>query len=143
MSAALYDMKSKKVASETNARRICEESEELKELKEKLRAAKISKVRATQLEEKELISRQHLTQDRAMDAMMERDRTQASEREAVEDEKKYAASQQSRTVLLNQIEQRQEKKRDAYDAFLREKSVVDNIVAGIEEEDKQKVVAQR
>jgi hypothetical protein len=36
----------------------------LKELKEKLRAAKISKVRATQLEEKELISRQALTQDR-------------------------------------------------------------------------------
>lgn len=143
LSAAIFDMKSQKLAEETNARRICEESEELKELKEKLRAAKISKVRATQLEERELIERQNLTQDRAMDMMMENDRRAAADREADEAQRKYIVGMQSRSVLQNQIAERQTKKKEAYEAFLREKAMVDDIVQGIEEEDKAKMLAQR
>lgn len=143
LAAALYDAKSQRVAEETNARRICEESEELKELKEKLRAAKISKVRATQLEERGLLDRQQLTQDRAMDTMMENDRQAALEREHDDAQRKFFLNMQSRGVLQKQIEERQEKKREAYEAFLREKAMVDEIVAGIEQEDRDKMQAHK
>ncbi len=131
------------MAEETNARRICEESEELKELKEKLRAAKISKVRATQLEERALMDRQTLTHDRAMDSMMENDRQSALDRAHGEAQRKFFINMQSRSVLKNQIQERQDKKREAYEAFLREKGMVDDIVAGIEAEDKAKMEAHR
>lgn len=143
LAAALYDVKSQRVAEETNARRICEESEELKELKEKLRAAKISKVRATQLEERNLVEKQRATHDRAMDVMMENDRQAALDREYEESQRKFFLNLQSRSVLQNQIAERQQRKREAYEAFLTEKAMVDEIVRGIEEEDREKMVAQQ
>lgn len=143
LSSALYDMKTQRQAEETNARRICEESEELKELKEKLRAAKISKVRATQLQERALLDRHELTQDRAMDSMMEQDRQAALEREHGEAQRKFFMNLQSRSVLQNQIAERQTKKKEAYEAFLREKAMVDDIVKGIEDEDRAKLVAHK
>ena len=81
MSAALYDIKAQKVAEETNVRRICEESEELKDLHGKLRAAKISRIRATQLAERDAIQVRDEQREAAMDERMDRDRVYANKRE--------------------------------------------------------------
>ena len=78
-----------------------------------------------------------------MDAMMEHDRQSALERVHSDAQRKFFLNLQSRSVLQNQIAERQTKKREAYEAFLREKSVVDEIVAGIEEEDRAKLVANK
>lgn len=141
MAAALHDLKVQKQAEEGNARRICEESEELKELKEKLRAAKISKVRATQLEERKLLEKQRHTQDRQMDELMETKRQEDIAADAAKAERQFFENLQRRGHLRNQIAERQVAKREAYEAFLREKAMVDEIVRGIEEEDRYKMQA--
>lgn len=141
MAAAIFDMKTQQTAAEINARRICEESEELKELKEKLRAAKISRARAVQLEERNLMQQQSHAEDLAMDQMMERERQQSEQRAYEEENRRLTMNHQRKAVILNQIAEKETAKKQAYEEFLREKAMVDEIVRGIEAEDVEKMKA--
>lgn len=143
MAAAMYDLKQQKDSEEQNVRRICEESEELKTLKEKLTQAKISKVRSTQLKERALLDRQEEAKQAQMDAAYEEDRRAAVEAEYEESQRKLHLNVQSKRVLQHQIAAREVKKAEAHEAFLREKAMVDEIVRGIEAEDRAKAAEGR
>jgi len=138
LSAALFDIKAQKLAEDTNVRRICEESEELKELHSRLRAAKISKIRAIQLAEKDALQQKATAQEAALDAMMERHRQDKFKRDDIEAKQKFDLNMQSKQILQDQIASRQQRKKEAYESFLKEKAMVDEIVAGIEQEDRHK-----
>jgi len=138
LSAALFDVKTQKEAEETNVRRICEESEELKALHSKLRAAKISRIRATQLAERDAIQIRDEEREAAMDAEMEQNRVVADRAEKDAEAARAIAYAQSMQVLQDQIAHRQKAKKAAYESFLKEKAMVDEIVQGIEREDRAK-----
>lgn len=138
MAAAIFDMKTQTSAAEINARRICEESEELKELKEKLRASKISRARAVQLQERDLMQQQKFAEEMAMDSMMDRERKQSQKRAEEEEMRRLTMNHQRKAVILNQIAEKETAKKQAYEEFLREKAMVDEIVRGIEAEDQEK-----
>merc|ERR1719407_23983 len=64
-----------------NDQRICEESEELKELERRLKVAYMNKERAAQHEERILQQRRHQLREHAIDDQMECDRRAALETE--------------------------------------------------------------
>lgn len=142
LAAAMSQLKSEELAREQNHRRICDESEELTELRQMLKAAQMNKARATQLSEKALIAQNDAERTRHMEREMELDRQAAVALEQQELERRQLINMQSRSVLQGQMAERERQKQLAYEQFLKEKAVVDSIVASIESDDQAKMAMQ-
>lgn len=116
-------------------RRVCDESEELKELEAKLKAAYMNQQRVTQLEEKRLNSMREFQQDRAVDAQIEQSRQYADQRNLEDQHARKLQSMQNRVLLQNQIEARELQRQKQLEEYLKEKEHIDAIVAKINQED--------
>lgn len=138
LAKVLFAKKQAKKAAELNARRICEQSDELKELKAKLEAAKLSQMRLKQVEIRSARLEQERNVDRQLDAMMIQQRFMQPDTKEEELAQAQALKDKARVDLEKQIAAKQyyrdlEKQRQAY-----EKDQVDQVVAKLRQKDAAK-----
>jgi len=114
-----------------------ETSYELRELESKLRAAYVQKERTAQIAEKEAIKFDSYLEDAEIARRMRSETDKAEE-----DRRQREITRQQEMVrykqdLQRQLEERELGKQKAYEEFLREKLVIDEIVRKIYEEDQR------
>lgn len=114
-----------------------ETSYELRELESKLRAAYVQKERTAQIAEKEALKFDSYLEDAEIARRMRVETDKAEEerrhREVIRQQEMVRYKQE----LERQLEEREVAKQKAYEEFLREKLVIDEIVRKIYEEDQR------
>ena len=113
----------------------CSQSEELKELEKKLKLAYMNKERAAQHEEKVVLSRMEREQNQAIDDAMEVDRQYMVAAELEKEKARRLVGLEQKSVLQVQIRERSAANEEAKLEAVRDKAMVDEIVAKIEAED--------
>ncbi|KAM9366973.1 LOW QUALITY PROTEIN: zinc finger protein 280C-like [Symphorus nematophorus] len=115
--------------------RIIEDSLELRELKSKLRTAYLNKERAAQIAEKEAMRFETMREeaDFARKMKSEHERTAVEQQKLAQ--KRYQELVEYQRELEQQLMERERKRQEAYEEFLKEKLMVDEIVRKIYEED--------
>ncbi|KAJ2999521.1 mannosyl-oligosaccharide alpha-1,2-mannosidase [Globomyces sp. JEL0801] len=110
---------------------IRENSIELRDLEKKLNHAYMNKERSLQLKEKELLMEKAKAKDALLDAKFKA-QAEKEELEELEHQKKnQERSVEYHEALHAQLEENEQKKREDYERFLKEKEMVDNIVKKI------------
>eukprot|EP00966_Prymnesium_polylepis_P241415 5582981-Prymnesium_polylepis.1 len=109
--------------------RICEQSEELRELEEKLKAAYMNKEREAQIHESAVLVQKQAAAESEMAAEMEAHRQRGLQAEAYRDYLRVQDGRAMRRSLDKQMEEKEEKKSEAYKEFLKEKDLVDKVRA--------------
>jgi len=135
LSAALASHKSEKFREEKNIQRVCEQSEELRELEAQLKAAYVNKERQVQIQESAYLAQQQDVREAEMARAMEEERQKGLQAEAY---REYLRAQDGRQMVVElnqQMEEKEDRKRKAYDEFLKEKAMVDAVVQKILDED--------
>lgn len=122
--------------TELEIQRICETSEELKELERSLKVAYVNKERAAQHQETILLKKLEQVRNHAIDEQMEYDRQQEIHRDAEKDKKRKEALSKQKEVLQKQILDNKELAQKMREEALKDKEIVDAIVSRINEEDK-------
>merc|ERR1712139_439098 len=122
-------MGAQEVREEMDKKRICDSSEELRALKEKLHAAKVNKERAVQLLEQQV----RLEEEKSRDGKIA---------EVLEIEK---GKQRERVKRINQeqIAQKEALRQEAYDEYVKERAQVQEVVDAINREDEMEAAARR
>eukprot|EP00831_Metopus_contortus_P069916 TRINITY_DN630_c0_g1_i4.p2 TRINITY_DN630_c0_g1~~TRINITY_DN630_c0_g1_i4.p2 ORF type:complete len:263 (+),score=90.85 TRINITY_DN630_c0_g1_i4:148-936(+) len=116
--------------------KICEESDELKELKEKIRLAYLNKERAAQLAEEQYRKQRELDEEAEVEARIIIDTKEAERREYELRHKEIQARVQNKHVLQEQMIEREKLKEEAYQEYLKEKDMVDQAINKMINEDK-------
>lgn len=134
--------KASQLRDEMDKRRICDGSEELRALKERLHMAKVNKERAQQLVQVHVTTEQERLHEQHMAEHMENERL-----EHVELEHKLAvekSKQRERVKHINQqqISMKEAQREDALNEYLRERESVNELVDKIAEEDSQETSAR-
>ncbi|CAF1019183.1 unnamed protein product [Rotaria sordida] len=139
LATELERIKLEKIRDEKMRQQIRETSYELRELESKLRAAYIQKERTAQMAEKEALKFDSYLEDaeivrriRNETDKVEQDRRQ---REIIRQQEMIRYKQE----LERQLEEKELNKQKAYEEFLREKLVIDEIVRKIYEEDQMEM----
>lgn len=127
---------------ERELQRIVESSEELRELEVLLKTAYMNKERAVQQLERQTLQAIDKSRDVAIEQQMEYDRQRALVDAQNKALAKRADAVQAKTVLQNQMIQRQELRKEADDEAERERQKIDALIQQIEREDAQEI-AQR
>ena len=131
-----------KMRAELDLKRIREESEELRELEDKLRAAEMNMERKLQLEEARMIKEReqqyHAYYDTVMESQRQKLVVEEEKKERVNLEKQIAAKK----VLQEQIEEKLDLQRAAQEEFEKERRQVDEVIARIQEEDRLQLEAK-
>lgn len=140
LSVALNEYNQKKASEELVQRRIIKDSPELQELKVLLQAAQMTKIRATQMAEGNLIKKQNQTREALLDQKMEHDRQMAIRAQFEEEQRRHVMGLQARTVLQRQIKEREDQKQEAFEQFLRDKKICDNIQQAMAAEDRARMM---
>ena len=116
-------------------KQVADNSQELRELKEKLRCAEVSYERQLQMEEAAMLKEREDEYDAAIHSVMEQQRVKA----VFEEERAMAAKRKeraaSREVLAEQIEEKKAAQEEARVEYLKEREQVDAIARAIAEED--------
>jgi len=120
-----------------NRKRICESSEELRSLKEKLHAAQVTKQRAAQIRDKQIVYEEEQQREQLMATVMEEDRLAKLEAEAKVEAGKHALREEAKTLCLSQIRARELARTESRYEFEKERALVDDVVRKIREEDEQ------
>lgn len=122
------------------AQEIRENSQELRELETRIRAAYVTKTLKLQLAEREkqrLLEKIHIENDlQRMRQKLQED----AERDRQRKEEIRLKQQQHRKELLEQIADKQFKRKILYEEFLKEKIIIDEIMAQIEREQMEYVI---
>lgn len=125
---------------ERMAQEIRENSQELRELETRIRAAYVTKTLKLQLAEREkqrLLEKIHIENDlQRMKQKLQED----AERDRQRKEEIRLKQQQHRKELLEQIADKQFKRKILYEEFLKEKIIIDDIMAQIEREQMEYVI---
>jgi len=137
IAAELDKRRTTQLRDEKIVQRIREESPEIRELEAKLKAAYMNKERETQLHEKTMMATEAKMRETADLAEAEKARQRELERDRMVAEKKREQQKMAKKVLEEQMEQQEVMKKKAWESFLREKAMVDEVVAKIMEEEKQ------
>jgi len=116
--------------------RICEQSEELRELEEKLKAAYMNKEREAQIKESAHLIAKQAEAEAVMAKEMEQDRQKGLQAEAYREYLREQDGRAMRVALDAQMEEKEAQKAEAYQQFLKEKDMVDRVVMEIMEEDR-------
>jgi len=135
--------KAESIREEQNRKRICESSEELRALKEKLHAAQVNKHRAAQMMEAQCRSAHEKMREQKIAEHMETERMEHMELERkLEIEK---GKQKLRVKELNQaqIAHKEALREEARNEYLKEKGQVEQLVQRIQEEDEMEMAARR
>ena len=117
--------------------KICAESDELKELQNKIKAAYLNKERSQQMTEKQFRGQVEVEEDAAIDMQMLRDKEMGDIRNMEEMQKKLEDRQQNKRNIQQQIDDNNKLREEAYQEYVREKGQVDAVVQRMIEEDNQ------
>ena len=117
--------------------KICAESDELKELQNKIKAAYLNKERSQQMTEKQYRSQIEVEEDAAIDMQMLRDKELGDIRNREEMQKKLEDRQQNKRNIQQQIDDNNKLREEAYQEYVKEKAQVDAVVQRMIEEDNQ------
>ena len=142
LAAELARRKTQAVREQKNVQRICEQSEELRELEEKLKAAYMNKEREAQIVESASLIAKQAEAEAIMAKDMEADRQRGLQAEAYRDYLRVQDGRAMRKALDAQMEEKEAMKAEAYQAFLKEKEMVDKVVEAIIAEDNAEKVAR-
>ncbi|WIA31853.1 hypothetical protein OEZ86_002718 [Tetradesmus obliquus] len=143
LAAALSRKMQMQEASSKEVQRLREESAELRELAEKIRAARVNKERSLQLQEKAALVAQEAEYDRVYDkVMMQQDSEGLAAQQAAEAARREAGKL-GMQVLKQQMQERLELQRCAEAEFARERAMVDEVVARIQAEDRMELQSRR
>ncbi len=122
--------------------RICNESEELKDLEKKLKTAYMNKERAAQHEERMLRQRRDILREKAIDDAMEADRIAAEIADQEKGGSKKNVTARQKAGLEKQMKEREYLKVEAAEQAKEDKAMVEAIVAKIEAEDRAEYEAR-
>ncbi|XXQ38977.1 Meiosis-specific nuclear structural protein 1 [Plasmodiophora brassicae] len=134
--AELQRRKSAQASEDARIRRLCDQSEELRALKDKLAAAQMNKERHAQMEANLRIKREKVAKEVELEARLLREREQAEKWEKERVEGRQVNLGNLKDDLDRQIQDRQQKKLVAYEEFLQEKKQVDEIVRRVHDQER-------
>merc|ERR1711988_1242612 len=112
------------IREQKNIQRICEHSEELRELEEKLKAAYMNKERSSQIAEAKRLKESAIFAEKAVDKQMEEDRQWGMHAELYREHLRREDEIAVRVVQEDQMAQAEAAKAAAYEEFLKEKQMV-------------------
>jgi hypothetical protein len=143
--AIAKELERRKTVQDTKEReivRICNESEELKDLEKKLKTAYMNKERAAQHEERMLRQRRDILREKAIDDAMEADRIAAEIADQEKGGSKKNVTARQKAGLEKQMKEREYLKVEAAEQAKEDKAMVEAIVAKIEAEDRAEYEAR-
>ncbi|CEG49469.1 meiosis-specific nuclear structural protein [Plasmopara halstedii] len=120
---------------ERNVQRICEASEELRELESFLKTAYMNKDRAKQQLEREMLAARDRQREMAIEQQMEYDRQRALVEYQNEEVRKRVEAEEGKRVLQTQMIQRQELRREAQLEADGERQKIEQLMQQVELED--------
>ncbi|XP_026504332.1 meiosis-specific nuclear structural protein 1 [Terrapene carolina triunguis] len=124
-----------KLKDEKMRQQIRENSLELRELEKKLKSAYMNKERAAQIAEKEAIRYEKMKRDAEISQKMKEEQERVIMEESSAELRRNKEKILYQQELEKQLEEQEKKKQDAYEEFLKEKLMIDEIVRKIYEED--------
>ncbi|KAF5828122.1 tumor suppressor, Mitostatin-domain-containing protein [Dunaliella salina] len=120
--------------SQREVQQLREQSEELRALAEKIRTARVNKERAAQLKDNAQLKAQQQEYDTTFNLYVQRSEAAAAAQEAEALAKRKAMAIKAREVLEEQMAERQDLLKNAEEQAIRERAMVDQVVARIAEE---------
>lgn len=124
-----------------------ETSYELRELESKLKEAYVAKERHAQIAEKEAHKFDSLLEDAQIMKRMKEEAERAEQNQKLIEQNKKIEMKQYKQDLHKQLEEKENNKQKAYEEFLKEKLLIDEIIRKIYEEDQKeherKLLAQK
>jgi len=130
----------KRILIETEIQRICETSEELKELERNLKMAYVSKGRATQYEEKFFLKKIEDERERVIDEVMEIDRQNRIQQENMKEVNRREKLLAQKMVLQEQMHENEMQIEQARKEAIKDKEMIDKILGDINEENRLEVI---
>jgi len=127
---------------EQDRRRICDGSEELRALKEKLHSAKVNKERAQQLLQIEVKKERERRLDHVLDEHCENERLEHIELEHKLEIEKMKQRERVKVINQQQIAMKEVQREEAMQEYVQEKARVEELVARIEREDIEEQAAR-
>lgn len=127
---------------EMDRKRICDGSEELRQLKEKLHMAKVNKERAQQLLDIEVRKQQDLLSDHVAAEYMENERLEQAEMEHRLNIEKAKQRERVKHINQQQIADKEAQRIEALKEYEKDRSQVDALVAKIAKEDSDEMHAR-
>ena len=115
------------------------QSYEIRELEAKLREAYVSKERHAQMAEKEAHKFDSLIEDAEIMKRMKEEAERAAYEQGIRDQGKAIEMRRYKQDLHKQLEEKESNKQKAYEEFLKEKLLIDEIVRKIYEEDQREI----
>lgn len=137
MAKELEAIKLEKLRDEKMRQQIRDNSLELRELEAKLKAGYMNRERAAQIAEREAIKVANMERDADIAKLMKVEHERAEEAETVKELDRWQESVRYQQELERQLEEKELKKQSAYEEFLKEKLMIDEIVRKIYEEDQR------
>lgn len=127
---------------EQDRRRICDGSEELRALKERLHAAKVNKERAQQLHQIEVRKEKDRRLDHVMAEYQENERLEHIELEHRLEIEKMKQRERVKVINQQQIAMKEAQREEAMQEYVKEKGLVKEIVDRIQKEDDEEHTAK-
>lgn len=116
---------------------IRQNSVELRELEKKLSNAYMNKERSLQIEERIMIEKQERGKEQALITIMNKNLEAANKLELQKEREQYVESRDYKRQLQNQLQDHELRKLQEFELFLRDKAMIDAIVAKINAEDEE------
>ncbi|XP_001378038.4 meiosis-specific nuclear structural protein 1 [Monodelphis domestica] len=135
LATELAKLKNECLKDEKMRQQIRENSLELRELEKKLKAAYMNKERAAQIAEKEAINYELIKRESEIAHQMKEEEERFHKEKTEEEIRRYKEKIQYQQELEKQLEEQEKKKQEAYEEFLREKLMINEIVRKVYEED--------
>merc|ERR1719356_1527835 len=134
--------KAEGLREEMNRRRICDGSEELRALKERLHAAKVNKERAQQLLEQEVRHQHMRIHEHKIDEHMENERLEHMELEHKLNIEKLKQRERVKVINQQQIATKEAQRQEALQEYIKERDQVEQLVNKIAQEDRDEADAR-
>ncbi|XP_010217626.1 PREDICTED: meiosis-specific nuclear structural protein 1 [Tinamus guttatus] len=135
LAAELARLNREKQKDEKMRQQVRENSLELRELEKRLKSAYMNKERAAQIAEKEAIEYEKMKREAEIAQKMREEYDRVTKEESSAELRRNKEKRMYQQELEKQLEEQERKKQDAYEEFLKEKLMIDEIVRKIYEED--------
>lgn len=143
LASEIEQRKAREVREEMERKRICDSSEELRALKERLHAAQVNKQRAAQLLEYQIRLEEEKSRDTKICEVMEEERLENLELERKLDIEKARQRERVKRINQEQIAQKEALRQEAHDEYMKEKAQVKEVVEAIVREDEMEKAARK
>jgi len=143
LASEIEQRKAQQVREDMDKRRICDSSEELRALKEKLHAAKVNKERAVQLLEQQVRLEEEKQRDTKIGEVLELERLEHMELERKLEIEKAKQRERVKRINQEQIAQKEALRQEAFDEYVKERHQVQEVVDAINHEDEMEAAARK